>query len=287
MRLLRLADVPTGERDRVFRYSRAWALVVACAVIGAAGALTVLGWRARSGLAYYIAGVLLLGLVVLRRLILARFRPSNWLVRMSDEGLLVQFRSYLNYHFAATDPTVVFIPYREIDSVRLVRQRRDIPYRDEPGTQVARVSQQRRRLVELALTGDTAPLVQALADEAARPAPKGRRWYGAAATRYKHYPVRMASPSVLQLEWNVVPSPHVLFDALRRHTNIGTPVEVSQDYVHLAGLSREEQEKRLLELAETGQTIAAIHMARELYSYDLAQARAFVEGLRGGITDST
>ena len=47
---------------------------------------------------------------------------------------------------------------------------------------------------------------------------------------------------------------------------------LSQDYVNLKGLNPEEQEQRLLELAETGQM-----MARELYSYDLKEARAFVE----------
>jgi hypothetical protein len=37
--------------------------------------------------------------------------------------------------------------------------------------------------------------------------------------------------------------------------------------------------KRLLELAETGQTMAAIYLARRLYSYDLTEARTFVEDL--------
>lgn len=58
-----------------------------------------------------------------------------------------------------------------------------------------------------------------------------------------------------------------------------SPTE-GQDYANFKGLSREEQEKRLLELAETGQTIAAIGMARRLYAYDLTEARGFVENLR-------
>jgi len=274
MQLMRLAEVPTSKRDRVFRYSLVRALFAAFAVLCASGGLLLLGWHQQSGLAYYIAGVLLLGLVLMRRFILARFPPSNWLARMNDEGVFVQFRSYLNYHFPAEDLTVVFIPYPEIRSVRLVRQRRAILDWDETQTQ------QRRRLVEFELAGDSAPLAPALADESARRAPAEARWYGTTSTQYKHYPVRMASPTLLQLEWNVVPSPQVLFDALRRYTHIATPVEVSQDYVNLKGLSRAEQEKRLLELADTGQTMAAIRIARKLYSYDLAQAQAFVEGLR-------
>lgn len=274
MQLMRLAEVPTSQRDRVFRYSPARALFVAFSVICASGGLVLLGWHQRSGLAYYLAGVLLLGLVLMHKFILARFRPSNWLVRMSDEGLFVQFRSYLNYHFPEEDLTVVFIPYHEIRSVQLMRERRDIPYRDPDRPLVERTSVQRRRLVEFELVGDSAPLAQALADEPAKRPPN--------ATLYRHYPVRMAFPPFVQVEWNVVPSPQVLLDALRRYTNIATPIEVSQDYVNLKGLSHEEQGKRLLELAEAGQTIAAVCIARKLYSYDLTQARAFVEGLRSG-----
>jgi hypothetical protein len=220
--------------------------------------------------------VLLLGLIVMHKFVLARFRPSNWLVRMSDAGLFLQFRSYLNHHFPEEDLTVVFIPYREIRSARLVRESRDIPYRDLESPRVERTSEQRRRLVEFELAGDLAPLTQALADESAKHPPN--------ATLYRHYPVRIASPPFVQVEWNVVPNPKVLLEALRRYTNIATPVEVSQEYGNLKGLSHEEQEKRLLELVETGETFAAVYIARKLYSYDLTQARAFVEGLRSGKT---
>jgi len=274
MRLLRLADVPTNQRDRVFRYSPGRAVLATCAVIGASGGLVALGWHEGRWVAFYAAGVLLVGLLVLRRLVAARFRPSNWLVRMGDEGVFVQFRSYLNFHFSENDLTVVLIPFGEIRSVRLVRERRDIPERENPPAQVDRVTQVSRRLVELELAVDAAPLARALAEESARRAPTG--------ATYRHYPVRLGSPTTVQLEWTVVPRADVLLKGLESHTRIGRPQQVSRGDARLGGLSREEQEARLRELAETGQTIAAIQIARTLYSYDLAQARAFVEGLRGG-----
>ena len=244
MRLLRLGDVPINERDRVFRYSPGRALVATCAVIGASGGLIVLGWYEGSGLAYYLAGVLLVGLLVLRRFVAARFRPSNWLLRMGDEGVFVQFRSYLNHHFPEGDPTVVLIPYREIRSARLVRERRDVPYNDDPPAQLDRVTRVWRRLVELQLAVDAAPLARALTEESARRASTG--------ATYRHYPVRMESPKTLQLEWNVVPRADVLLDYLRQDTSIAVPIEVSHDYAHLEGLSHEEQERRLRELAKQG-----------------------------------
>src|SRR5690349_2394258 len=76
---------------------------------------------------YYIAAVVFLFLDFMRRFITARFRFSNWLVRMNDSGVYVQFRSYLNYHLPAEDITVVFIPFGEIRSARLVKERLTVP----------------------------------------------------------------------------------------------------------------------------------------------------------------
>jgi hypothetical protein len=142
----------------------------------------------RSAIGYYIAGVLLIGLILMRRLVLARFRRSNWLVQISDDGLFIQFRSYLNYHFSAEDFTVVFVPYQEIRSARLVRERSQVP--DEN-----KVLEQRRRLVDLDLGGDRAAPAKALRDEIATRGPNEQRWYGNTSTEYKHYPVRMTSPT--------------------------------------------------------------------------------------------
>lgn len=271
MQFMRLAEVPIGPHDRVFRYSPLRALLVAFSIICASGGLVLFGWIQQAGLAYYVAGVLLLGLAVMSKFVLARFHPSNWLVRLSDQGMFLQFRSYLNHHFPAHDLTVVFIPYIEIRSVRLVQERSAIPYRNLDRPLAERSYAQRRRVVELELTGDLAPLTQALSGESTiRPSQ---------VTLYKHYPVRMMSPPFVQVEWGVVPNPNVLVDVLRRYTNIASPIEVSHDYENLEGLSREEQEARLLSLVEAGKTLDAVYVARKLYSYDLIQARAFIEGL--------
>jgi hypothetical protein len=274
MRLLRLADVPTHERDRVFRYSPARALFATGAVIVASGGLFALGWYERNVLAYYVGAVLLLGLLILRRFVVARFRSSNWLVRMGDEGVFVQFRSYLNHRFPADDPTVVLFHDGDIRSARLINARRDIPLPDDPPAQLDRDTQVSQRLVEFEMAVDAAPLAAALANEFAKRASTG--------ATYKHYPVRMTSPTTLELEWGVVPRAEVLLDGLRQYASIAVPIDVSRDYARLEELSREEQERRLKELAEAGQTIAAIRIARRLYSYDLVQARAFVAGLHTG-----
>jgi hypothetical protein len=89
MRLLRLADVESRIGDLVFYYSRARALLVALTVIGASAALVIHFGSTGHFLGYYVAAVLIAGLVLMSRFITARFRPSNWLVRLTGDGLYI------------------------------------------------------------------------------------------------------------------------------------------------------------------------------------------------------
>jgi hypothetical protein len=274
MRLLRLADVETSLGDRVFCYSRTTALVSAFVVISTSAGLLYYAYSAHWRFGYYFATVILLFLVLMRRLITARFRASNWLVRMNDLGVFIQFRSYLNYHLPADDLTVVFVTFQEILSARLVRERARVP--DAQGKTATQIL----RYVELELAGNPEPLSKALDTECGEKAPTEKRWYGSTSTLYQDHPVRMDSPPFLRLRWQVFPGTHRFLDALRPYTTIAETVSITQDYAHLEALSRKEQETRLRELDRRGETIAAIYIARRLYGCGLQQAQQMVEGLR-------
>jgi len=274
MRLLRLSDVETSSRDRIFYYSRTHVLLIVFVVVGASAWLLFRAFTTHWKLGYYLAAVILLFLWLMQRFITARFRPSNWLVRMTDLGLFIKFRSYLNFHLPAEDLTVVFLPYQEIRAARLIRERAQVS--DAQG----RTSTEFRRYIELELVGDTGPLADALQAEIAERAPNEKHWYGSSSTLYEDHPARMSSPSFLQLRWQVVPGPQKFLDAIRPWATIADPVSISQDFAHLQGLSREDQQKQLRELAQRGETVTAIYAARKLYGCNLAEARAMVEGSR-------
>ncbi|MSR06761.1 MAG: hypothetical protein EXR93_06835 [Gemmatimonadetes bacterium] len=181
MRLLHLADVPVTARDHVFAYSRTRAIVFTGSIVAGCGALVWFGWREQFWLPPVIAGMFLLGLLLFRETITARFQPTNWLVRADNEGLLVKFRSYLNRHFPDDTPSVISIPYAFL-------------------------------------------------------------------------------------------APHVrILPATRTRV----------DYTKLDEKGQREQETRLIELVQTGETMAAIKMARKIYAFDLTEAKQFVDGLRG------
>lgn len=259
--LMHEMDVPATPRDRVFAASRVHAVLFVLISAGACVTMIRLRWPSPH-LSYYISAIILLFLLSGHHFISNRFHPSNWLVRMGDEGMFIHFRSYLNEHLSAEDPTVAFVGYGDIRTARLVHERvktRDL--NNAPETQS-------HRYVELELAVDPAPLAAALAKECARPAAWAKRWYGKSATLYRDYPVLMQSPSFLRIEWKVVPKASAFLDGLGDRAVIAPSVSVSEDFTDLQALPREQQEKRLRELDQRGQTIAAVYMARRLYALD-------------------
>lgn len=277
MQLMRLADVPLDRRDRVFRYSQSRAVIGATILAVLAFGAFIFGWQKDLWLPYYLAAVIVIGLLIFHKLIIARFRPSNWLLRMTDHGLFIKFRSYLNNHFDDQDLTVLFLPYSEIRSARSVKERREVPDLTEGNP--SGTTTKRRKIIEFELAGDSTPLARALARERERLFSKSVIGAGRISTRYQHLPVQLTTRTLLQIEWGVVPRAQTLLDALTRHTLVQNPAAVTKDFGNLDKLSREEQEARLLELAESGDMIAAISIARRLYSYDLTAAKQFVEEL--------
>lgn len=273
MRLLRLNEVETNSADRVYRYSRLLAGITVLVTLAIAARVLLSAVTGNWKPGYYIAGVILAFMWLMRRFITARFRPSNWLARVNDQGVFIQFRSYLNYHLPQEDLTVVFISFGEIRSARLIKER--VTTLDLPGqgTQTSFL-----RYVELELAGDIAALSAALDVELTEKAPKEKRWYGTSSTLYEDHPARMESPPFLRIHWQVFPGTHKFLDALRPYTTIAEPVSLNQDFSHLQSLSPNEQQQRLRELAVRGQTVAAIYTARKLFRCSLVEAQEIVEG---------
>jgi hypothetical protein len=271
---MRLSDAEIKPTDRTYRHSRWHAVLLTVVFLGAAAWAFFHAYSSAWKPGYYMAGAILLMCELLRRFVTARFRSSNWLARTNDQGVFIQFRSYLNYHLRADDFTVVFISYQEIRLARLIKERVQVPSQ-EGGRET-----QYLKYVELELAGDVTVLSKALEAEAAENAPKETRWYGSSSTFYQDHPMRMLSAPFFRIRWQVTPGAKHFLEALRPYTAIADPVSISQDFAHLGGLSREEQQVRLRELAKRGETISAIYLARKLHGGSLAEAKDIVENLK-------
>jgi hypothetical protein len=275
MRLLRLQDVETWPNDRVFRHARLRALIVWLAGFAAIIALFLKAFTQKWPPGYIFGSFLLLFLLLTLRFITARFHPSNWLVRMNETGIYVQYRSYLNYQLPADDPSVFFLSFGEIASARLIKERVETPDPAKSGS----TQTQYLRHIELELSGDPASLAEALQAERAEQAPPEKRWYGTSSTLYHDYPVRMIAPKFIRIHWDVVPGAHKFLDALRPYTVIDEPVSLTQDFTRLKSLGRDDQQKKLRELAARGEVITATYAARQLYGGSLAEAKQTVNSL--------
>jgi hypothetical protein len=276
MRLLRLREVEIGPNDRVFHHARLRALIVWLAGFAAATAFFFHAYTAKWPPGYFFGPLLLLFLLLTLRMVTARFHRSNWLVRVNERGIYVQYRSYLNYQLPAGDPSVVFFSFGEIASARLIKERVETPDTGKQGD----TQTQYLRHVELELSGDPAPLAAALGAELGEQAPSEKRWYGTSSTLYRDYPVAMSSPSSVRIHWDVVPGAQKFLDALRPYTVIGDPVSLNRDFAHLKSLSREDQQRQLRELVARGQNITATYVARKLYGCSLGEAKQMVDSVR-------
>lgn len=276
MRLVRLNEVEIGPNDRVFRHARLRALIFWFAGLAAATAMLYQAYVGKWPPGYIFGPFLLLFVLLTMRMVTARFHSSNWLVRMNDSGMYLQYRSYLNYQLSPEDPSVIFFSLGEIGSARLVKERFTTPDSSKPGT----TQTQYLRYVELELSGDTAALAEALQAERGEKALQEKHWYGTSSTLYRDYPVTLNTPTTLRIRWDVVPGTSKFLDALRPYTVIADPVSTTQDFTHLKTLSREEQEKKLRELVARGQNITAIAAACNLYGCSLGEAKKMVDSLR-------
>ena len=275
MRLLRLQDVEISPNDRVFRHARLRALIIWLAGLAGSAAMLVNAFAGTWRVGYFFGPFLLLFVLFTMGYVTARFHPSNWLVRMNDTGIYVQYRSYLNYRLPPDDPSVVFFPFGEIASAHLLKERVEVP---DPGTR-GQTQTQFLRYVELEISGNTAPRVSALSSERGESAPMKKTWYGSSSTLYQDYPVTMTAPPFLRIRWDVVPRAKAFLEALRPYTVISDTVSLTHDFAHLQSLSRDAQQEQLRELAARGQTVNAIYAARKLYGCSLEEAKEMVDGL--------
>src|SRR5258708_7508676 len=115
MRLLHRYEVPNA---RTIGARSAWPYAaVAGALLVAAVGLSIAAVRTKMRLVWVPAGWLALMAWLFSGAARAAYRPSSWTIRADAEGLYVQFRSFMNYHFTDERPSIVAIEWNEIAAV--------------------------------------------------------------------------------------------------------------------------------------------------------------------------
>jgi hypothetical protein len=267
-----------GTPERVYVYSIA-SSVAWLALWGAMGVIGAwIGWHgglrfANGGippLVGYIFGAWFPLMAALQwRDLRARLRPSNWLLQIYCDGLLVHLRSFRNFHFPDTGPTAVFIPYADIDSVRPTTVRETVP-----GSGRYERTERTRRTVVLEL----APAAMGR-DDLARTLEAERQ--ARQSFTVMHYPVRLAAEHRLEIDWEVARPMQDLVAAIRSHVKVLAQEASTVDFTRIRELDPDGGRGQLAQLVARGDKLSAVKLARALYGFDLARAVQFIDELEG------
>jgi hypothetical protein len=269
MQILCDHEVAPSHDLRFYRETRWSALfcgILLLAFVAAVFTFLTIGqaWESPWALGGFAAwsAVMALPIHICLRTFSASRRPESWLLAWAPDRMYLRFRSFQNFRFDPETPSVVYVPRREMAWLR--GHMRTLQTQDTEGHWNTPIKI-RGLQIKLKKEVDTTPLSAALKDEAKRRDRKG--------IRFNHFPVTL-DDGVLRVELRRP-------EALLRQLALSYPITVP-DAVPLKAfrdMSLDEKESHILDLVLAGQKIDAIKAARELYGYDLADAKRMVEGL--------
>jgi hypothetical protein len=230
----------------------------------AAGSIPWPAWFVLAPMALLCGGLWLLCLHAIGQVAYRAMLPSNWLMRVSRAGLVLNLRSYQNAHFPCDGPTVARLSWPEVARARKVVERST--RRGKGGHETL----ERKSWLELELAGvDTVELQRLIAGERERPGPE-RSFLGIRGrSRSNHVPVFVERPGVLRIEW-VGGDP---LQAIGQHVEVGPKLTLDLD--RRSG----DLDTRLRALLARGDRMAAHELARNELGISLTEARARVEEL--------
>lgn len=271
MKFLRDDEVPAPPVVESYGETRWSGLAVALALLGTAAA--VLAWPVLEGgadaaWAYWITGPIAACLLFTARFAARSFiasrNPGNWRLCWSTDGLYLRYRSYLNGHFAADVPTVLYLGRREVSFLKARTETLSVS--DGDGGLARR---RKARWLEVGLRRvDPGAIDEALQAEYARR--DGPGWHA------KDYPVRLTARGTLRV---ALLRPQAVTARLRALYAVALAEEASSK--DFAAMNRGEQEDHIRALVLAGETMSAVIAARQVYGLDLTAAKALVESMAG------
>lgn len=271
MKLLCDDEVPSPPSVQSYQETRWSGLFIGIGIFSTAMAPIVVALRAgvwNSPWLFFVICLFAFSVMLMARYAFKTFfasqRPENWRLRWSSDGLYLRYRSYLNGRFPADTSSVLYLARCEVSWLEAHEDILETP--DEVGSWSLT---RKHRWLEIALRNvDLTPIREALTEEAKRRDPRGGR--------VNDYPLSVTRDGTLRLQLG---KPEAVAHLLRIDYSVALPEESSSGGFN--EMSQAEQEDHVLALAAAGDTFAAIKAAREVYGFDLTEAKKFVEQLQG------
>lgn len=279
MKLLVLQDVTLTNLDRRFRQSPLAQFIASLLFFSLAVAAACWYWFGNLPLfvAIFSGGFMFLLSLIFFSTFRKALAPTNWILAVGPDRVLIKFRSYLNTHFPSTDPQVVLLDPSQIARANITKQKITAP-----GSR-SRNETSFHTFLDIHLSSvDLAPLKERLKYERTTKAQKTGKY---TSSKARHYPVSVVGKDTIRIEWRspsdiVVPGIKKALAVLERQgITIESPEKETIDLTEQGRNDLKKAEDKILYLAERGNFIAATKLARRTYDLSLTEAKQFVEDL--------
>jgi hypothetical protein len=277
MKILSLKDISLRQTDQVYRASALGSAVATLLMIGLVATAEYLLTEGHIGkFSPPIVIVIGLGLFFLmfRWLVgtiwKAARRPTNWVLRIRGNEILIKFRSYKNWRMDENDPQVIQLQRSEIAFVRIFKNTRFSTSGDmDRATRIDRQVD-----LEIGLKNvEVSLLQQAIADE------RGNDHHR---TKFLDYPVEVTADSI-RINWRgasavIRPGIKHVMNELGRLTQTEQTQSTIEDFTPraLKNLDEAQQRRRLVELS-VRDPISATHAVKALHRCSLSEASRLIE----------
>ena len=232
MKLYRDADISADSQALWCRESRLAGVVRLIVCCGLLAIAPIYGWKSHHP---WVLGIGIAAAAVVIPLMLidmaARFRASNWVLRIGSDGLWVNLRSYRDK--ASQADSVVHFDYAEIASAGRHTEVYSTPSKmTGPGSQgnVGGSTIWHDEFLEIHLNHEQTGELKAALNNLRYQAPADQPPSEPAPNRSRHFPVCLVSPSVLWIAWNsghghaVTPRTATALAELETHVRVAEPI---------------------------------------------------------------
>jgi hypothetical protein len=286
MDFYRLKEIPARtRRDVTYRYPVGLVFLLVVVLAGLLDALCFgvgpaaeLPRQMRMAAGFGALATVLLGFVLMG----TRLNPRvAWLARVTDDGLVVKFRSPRNHRALSSGDVVAF---------RLAWD--EIAWAIPAGGAEHALGDTH---LELKLASDDLlPLKMHLANERGRKKPQRPHFWSLPRRLTPHHPAQLMPEGVLRLEWKVRPGLKRAVETVRGHlTGAAAPApegahaaqsaqRAAKAHAEIPVRSEQEELTRILHLARTGDMMAAFLAAGDAFGVTEEVAEDLVEALAAG-----
>jgi len=208
-------------------------------------------------------------------------RPENWMLALSVEGLWINLRD-CEYYAAEPGMSVVYIPYRDIESATETVNRYTTP---RSGSGSGR--RHNEIMVDLKLTNPSQiNLRQAILDER-RIKTHSQEYFGGFISvgtgRVKRQPVDLIGNDLLRIKftagnYGLIPRPKKVFEILNRYVKVEGQTEQNLDDWHK--LNDDEFDRLVHKMVRDGGDIKAVNLLTRRRKMSTTEAYNFVQEIR-------